>query len=70
MEQFSPANKNKHMRKMAYISLYAILGLTGMGLYTGTFAPSYVYAAFVGIIAAWAGFSKWGEIKDKENGNS
>lgn len=60
---FNLATKNKHMRRMAYFSLAVISGLTVDGLVTDTFAPEYVYLAFTGLIVAWAGFSKWGEIK-------
>lgn len=60
---FSPATKNQHMRRMAYFSLAVISWLTVDGIATGEYAPEYVYLAFVGLIVAWAGFSKWGEIK-------
>lgn len=61
---FNPGTKNKHMRRMAYFGLAAITALTLRGLTTGIYAPEYVYLSFTGLIVAWAGFSKWGEIND------
>lgn len=63
MSEFNPATKNKHMRGMAYFGLAAITALTLNGIVTGKYAPEYVYISFTGLIIAWAGFSKWGEIK-------
>lgn len=59
-----PVVKNRHMRRMAYVSLVGIVGLTVAGVVTGAWAPSHVYYTFTGIVGAWAGFSKWGEINN------
>lgn len=51
------------MRRMAYFSLTMVTALTVKGMVAGSYPPEHVYYAFTAIIAAWAGFSKWGEIK-------
>lgn len=63
MSDFNPATKNQHMRRMAYFSLTMVTALTVKGMVAGSYPPEHVYYAFTAIIAAWAGFSKWGEIK-------
>lgn len=34
------------------------------GMRTGVYAPPHVFYALTGVIGAWAGFSKLGEIAD------
>lgn len=66
---FNAETKNKNMRQMAWIGFIYTLAATTWGLYSGHFPPEYFYLFITGVLTAYFGFSKWGEIKGDGNAN-
>ena len=58
--------KNKNMRLMAWLSFIHAIGMTTYTVVIGKeVLPDYYYLFITGIITAYFGFSKWGELNDK-----
>lgn len=61
---FNPATKNANMRAMAWVSFLHAVGMTTINsVFEYPHLPDYYYLFVTGIITAYFGFSKWGEIK-------
>lgn len=60
--------KNKNMRAMAWIGFLHAIATTTYAMLAGKeLPPDYYYLFITGVISAYFGFSKWGEINDAKH---